>query len=146
MNSLECKQFLGATLVQQSQNLTRFVWRRYFTRNMFNRSVYTKWLCLQGIIRQNKNFYKRKKGDGIVGAWLITNNLLNLWKHSLMVGSFCAHRLVGKNHIYADSWTLEAFMFNQEHGFQDLIVTNDLQIPFSVSFLFFSFRFTSSLG
>lgn len=141
MNSLECKQFLGATLVQQSQNLTRFVWRRYFTRNMFNRSVYTKWLCLQGIIRQNKNFYKRKKGDGIVGAWLITNNLLNLWKHSLMVGSFCAHRLVGKKPYLC--WFVDTRSFYVQSrtwisGFDcDKWPANSLLCFFS--FLFFSF-------
>lgn len=68
---------------------------------------------------------------------------LNLSKHSLMVGSsVLMDRLVGKKHIYlADSRTLEAFTFNQEHGFQDLIVTIELQIPYSIFFSSFFFCF-----
>lgn len=50
---------------------------------------------------------------------------LNLSQHSLMVGSYI---LIVWWEIRGDS---KLFMFNQEHGFQDLIVTIDLQIPYS---------------
>lgn len=50
---------------------------------------------------------------------------LNLSQHSLMVGSYI---LIVWWEIRGES---KLFMFNQEHGFQDLIVTIDLQIPYS---------------
>jgi hypothetical protein len=86
---------------------------------------------------------KWEMGDGAVGASLIRYHYtycggLNLSKHSSMVGSsvHIQYRLVGKKHIYlADSRTLEAFTFNQEHGFQDLIMTIELQIPYSLTCL-----------